>query len=84
MNDDQIKETLINIRNIQNHTWAGMLLCFSGSLGLIFAGKGILAWLFSGIGFMLGFWLLNVYLIRNEAIDRITNEKFGGKRNENR
>ncbi len=71
MNKDRIKERLAHIRNIQTHTWSGMLVSAAGSFGLFWTVDTLLARIFFVVGILLFAWLLSVYLNRNEAIENI-------------
>ena len=72
MNKDQIKEKLANLRLVQTHTWIAMLAAFSGSFGLAWGFKGVLVKIISFAGVLFSFFLLYVYLNRNELINKIT------------
>lgn len=74
MNKDKIKENLTNLRIVQTHTWTAMLVAFSGSFTLLWSFKNIFTILFSTAGITFSFFLLYVYLNRNEIINKITRD----------
>ena len=72
MNKESIKENLINLRNVQTHTWTAMLVTISGSFTLLQDFHKLFNVVFSIAGFLFFLFLLNVYLNREEIINKFT------------
>lgn len=72
MNKDQIKENLTNLRSTQNHLWTGMLVTLSGSLSLLQSFDQLLSKILCILGVMFFIFFLNLYLNRNDLIEKLT------------
>lgn len=74
MKNEKIKENLNNLRSIQTHTWNALLVTAGGSLTLIQTINKPLNKILAIAGFLFFAFLLNVYLNRNELINKLTNK----------
>ncbi|EKE02091.1 MAG: hypothetical protein ACD_20C00428G0002 [uncultured bacterium] len=72
MSKDKIKENLANLRTVQTHIWTALLVTISGTLTLLQSFDKILSKILFTSGILFFLFLLNVYLNRNETINKLT------------
>jgi len=72
MNKESIKENLLNLRNVQTHTWTAMLVTISGTLTLLWTFELLLSKILFILGIMFFAFFINLYFNKDENIRNLT------------